>query len=238
MAELTGNEGDALTVRGHCPACGPQRKADITGEHRHAYSIGLDDIRGSVIHRILKCRGCDGIYFQRIESNSEDYDHVQVGPDEWEVVYNENVQHWPRPSKRRRPDWFVNHLGSPLDSNLNSLLLEVYTALDNDLGVLAAIGIRTVFDRASELLDIDPSEGFAKKLTALENTGKIGRAEREILDVLTNAGNAAAHRGWRPEQDALQTMMDIIEAFIYRSFVLGQKTKSLQNKVPSKIPRK
>ena len=100
--------------------------------------------------------------------------------------------------------------------------------------VLTAIGIRTVFDRASELLGVDPNKTFADKLFELVQCGKIGCDEKETLKILTDAGSAAAHRGWKPEPEQLDTMMNIIEAFIYRAFILHAAAKRLQDNVPGK----
>ncbi len=120
------------------------------------------------------------------------------------------------------------------DCDLSSLVDDVYKALNNDLGVLAAIGIRTAFDRASELLGVDPAEGFPEKLKKLVALGKIGEDERETLSVLTDAGGAAAHRGWNPAPTQLDTMMNIVEAFLHRTFVLDEAAKRLKQGVPNR----
>jgi hypothetical protein len=64
-----------------------------------------------------------------------------------------------------------------IGKEFHKLFDDVYIALNNDLGVLAAIGMRTVFDSASELLSIDPNLSLEKKLNALESQGKIGKDE-------------------------------------------------------------
>jgi hypothetical protein len=123
------------------------------------------------------------------------------------------------------------------DPNLGGLLGEMYTALNQDLRVLAAIGARTAFDRASELLGVDASLSFERKLENLVELGKMGAAEQETMRVLVDAGGAAAHRGWRPEAAELNTMMDVIEAFLYRSLMLGDRIEILKTSVPAKPPR-
>jgi hypothetical protein len=90
--------------------------------------------------------------------------------------------------------------------------------------------LRTAFDRASELLGVDPAKKFAEKLTDLVSCGNIGSSEKDTLDTLTDAAGAAAHRGWKPNPKELNTMMDIIEAFLYRTFILADAAKSLQRK--------
>jgi Domain of unknown function (DUF4145) len=113
-------------------------------------------------------------------------------------------------------------------------LTSVYTALDNDLRVLAAIGLRTAFDRASELLGIDPNKTFAGKLSQLVVDGHIGSTEKASLDVLTDAGGAAAHRGWKPNLKQLDTLSSIMEQFVHRTFVLNAKAKRVKTSIPSR----
>jgi Domain of unknown function (DUF4145) len=83
------------------------------------------------------------------------------------------------------------------------------------------MGARTIFDRASELLRIDSALTFKEKLDQLQNKGHISASERAQLDILTHAGSAAAHRGWKPTADQLNTVMSIVETFVHRKFVLN-----------------
>jgi hypothetical protein len=131
-----------------------------------------------------------------------------------------------------KPEWFsMLHL----EAGLFSLLNETYNALDVDARVLSAAGARTIFDRASELLKIDPSLTFKEKLDRLQNEGHISTSERTHLDILTDAGSAAAHRGWIPTEEQLNTVMSIVETFIHRKFVLEWEVKRLRARIP---PRK
>lgn len=117
---------------------------------------------------------------------------------------------------------------------LRELFADIYVALNNDLRILAAIGLRTAFDRASEILNVDPKISFSQKLKGLMEAGKIGRDEVEILGVLTDAGSAAAHRGWKPSESDLNTMMNIFESFIHRSFILQSEARKLIKSVPKR----
>jgi len=92
-----------------------------------------------------------------------------------------------------------------------------------------------VFDRASKGLGIDSRRRFAEKLSELEAKGIIGADEKSNLDILTDAGSAAAHRGWKPSQNELDTMMNIIEPFIHRNFILKPQAESLRNNVPKNV---
>ena len=55
--------------------------------------------------------------------------------------------------------------------------------------------------------------------------------------MLVDGGSAAAHRGWRPEPEELNTMIDMVESFLYRSFIVGDGIAKLKAAVPPKPKR-
>jgi hypothetical protein len=108
------------------------------------------------------------------------------------------------------------------------LLGEVYTALDNNLVILATIGMRTMFDCASQKLGADPNQSFAEKLKELTAGNKIGGEEKEMLSVLADAGSAAAHRGWKPTDEDIDHLMGALENFLERAFVLKHNLRRVK----------
>lgn len=219
--------------KGHCPNCGPDRWADVVGcaEHRDHDEHHIVWLQTEI--RILKCRGCESLYVVKETYFSEDWD-AQPNPEtgEQEFYIPPTVTYWPGPSVRAVPDWALKL--EVIDATLGSLFNDIYVALDNGLNVLAAIGIRTVFDRASELLKVDPELSFVEKLKALADAGNIGAMEQESLGALTDAGSAAAHRGWKPTAEEIDAMASILEAFIYSSFIVPAHTAALKSKVPQR----
>jgi hypothetical protein len=145
------------------------------------------------------------------------------------------TKYWPPASSRKKPHRLPTI--HEADKALGDLLMEMYDALAGDLRVLSAIAARTVFDRASEFMGVDPSLPFSQKLDKLGGDGKIGIDEHNILEVLVDAGNAAAHRAWRPSVAELNTMIDVVESFLQRSFVLGDGITQLKASVPPKPQR-
>jgi Domain of unknown function (DUF4145) len=218
-------------VKGHCPNCGPQRYADVVGEHSVVESDDSSGVWAQTDYRMLSCGGCKKVYFQEIYIFSEDvdYDYHPITGEETRE-YNQKITFWPAPAKRKHPDWLSDILVR--DRSLHEILLETYNTLDADARILAATGVRTALDRASELVGVDPVGTFDQKLTALVERGEIGSNERDHLAVLTNAGSAAAHRGWSPSLDELSTMMSVLESFIYRTFVLDNEVKRLKPSIP------
>ena len=220
-------------VRGRCPKCGPNLWANVRGEFVKKEEDG--GVWAHTTYRILECPACESVYCQSDFVFSEDMD-ISQDPitGEIEYDYDHKIEHWPHTpqSKRKKPHWLEKIL--LVDESVYSLISSVYVALENDLSVLAAIGIRTVFDRTSEFVGIDPAKSFASKLSELVVLGKIGTDQRDILDILTDAGSAAAHRGWSPTPEELDTMLDVIESFLHNTFILGEAAKKLKSGLPQR----
>jgi hypothetical protein len=218
-------------VKGHCPVCGPGKWAEVRGEFKRSESN--KDVSVSTVHRILQCPACENVYHQTNFTCSEDWDvrHNPATGDE-EYFYDEKIEHWPPPAKRPRPSW-LDRLPAK-DTDLYRLLSDVYSAVEIDLDVLAAIGIRTTFDRGAELLSIDPARTFGQKLNDLVAAGYIGSTERDALAAMTDAGSASVHRGWKPTPQQLETMLQLIEGFVHRNFILRDDVSGLKNAVPAR----
>jgi hypothetical protein len=225
------NEITPEVIEAYCPGCGGMRNAYVRAEHVAGGSDEDGVTSWSDTGMILQCCGCSRIFFRRDFWFSE-WDTEGEHPVTGEPRTERGVEttYYPAPTTRKPPEW-VGTI-EEADRDLGKLLSEMYIALNNDLRVLAAIGARTVFDRSSELLGVDPKLSFARKLQELLNQGKVSQDEHFTLDVLVNAGSAAAHRGWRPKPEELNTMMDVVEALLHRSFILDDGIKKLKAAIP------
>lgn len=210
--------------RGHCPNCGSVRNAAILAEDM----VQAEEDGGvwwKSTYSILRCLGCDCRYIRHVEECSEDAE-----PETGEI--NERVSYWPNNhTRRRRPDWLWITFEFSYPA-LSALLKELYAALDHDLCVLASIGMRTVFDCASGLLGANSNQSFGEKLKELVAGNKIGGEEKEILSVLADAGGAAAHRGWKPTASEIDTLMNALENFLERAFVLKHDLRRMTKNIP------
>jgi hypothetical protein len=217
------------TIKANCPNCGDARNANVRG--KHVLNRSDDDTSASDTCLILQCCGCDELFFRRDYWFSE-WETIGQNPQTGEPERQGGTQttYWPAPVHRKPPEW-LNEI-TMHDRTLAAILAETYTALNNDLRILAAIGARTTFDRASELLEVDPALTFDRKLDRLVALGKVSTTERETLQTLVDAGNAAAHRAWVPKPQELETMMVILEALLHRAFILGDGIQKLRAAVP------
>lgn len=224
----------ANTTIASCPTCGGYRNADILAEQNHRTDGAFFEPEWTQTkYYILACRGCDTRYFVTLSTNADDFREEQEGGEKTgKKIYNETVNYYPSSNRRRRPEWSNNDYWTK-EQKLRDIVDEMYTALNNELPVLAAIGMRTVFDTAIEILGIDPGGTFKEKLDAILALGKISTEERKLLDTLIDAGSAAAHRGWKPEDWQLDTMALILEGFLHRAFVLPTRASHLKS-IPAK----
>ena len=240
------DEGSRAFLRGHCPNCDAERNAEVLAEDTLEEEDKASGIWGRSTYSILRCLGCDRRYIRLVQACSEDTtleDDPETGEPFWAI--NEQVTYWPSPPRvrgRRRPAWLgfrleFSEISVGLASEypeLATLLDELYTALDHNLQILATIGMRTVFDCASQKLGTDPNQSFAEKLKELTAANKIGGEEKEMLSVLADAGSAASHRGWKPTADDIDHLMDALENFLERAFVLKHKLRRVKKNIPTR----
>jgi hypothetical protein len=72
---------------------------------------------------------------------------------------------------------------------------------------------------------------------SLSKPVRISAPEKERLEVLTDAGSAAAHRGWEPDPQQLEILASIMEHFV-RSFILKEDAGKLKQSIPPRHERR
>lgn len=221
------------TVKARCPKCNGERVCLMHAQITKPWSWydgqghGMD---GSDEYSLLECRGCETVFYQQASWHSEDVDYGYDWEGKQRITPNIHKSTYPKPESRRKPTWLKSIESQ--DQQLADILLEMYTAYDNDSYILTAIGLRTALDRSTELVGIDADLYFHQKLDALVKGGWIGDTERKILDVVTNAGNAAAHRAWKPDDKEIEQLLAALEVFLQRLFIVGQDVLNIKESIP------
>jgi hypothetical protein len=111
-------------MNGHCPNCGPNRNAAVVGFHEVSWTDSETGDSGSHEYRILKCQGCESVYFQEAS-----YSTAEMEPGFSEEIADAytptmHVSYWPKPVLRPAPKW-TDHLH---DLVLRRLVKEMYAA--------------------------------------------------------------------------------------------------------------
>lgn len=216
-------------VKAYCNQCSGERNTYIRASH----SVRDSDeaISWSDTYDVLECCGCSGVSV-RHELWFSEWDDFDEDPLTGQpmIIPGVKVTYWPPPTKRKMPEW-----ADDLDDDvLRSVIDEVYQALNAGLIVLASIGTRTLLDRAMFLRVGDPNGGFTGKLDHMVQEGHIGRSERGILEAITDAGSAAAHRGFAPSASVLKTIIETVENFLQREFVLKTAAGEVRTATPAR----
>ena len=224
---------DMTTFRAGCPECEGERNCIIIGEKKQNWDSGdrHNSMQWGTEYRLLQCKGCDRVFFHAKSWDSEDlhYDYDDKG--ETVISQNYTFETYPR-SLEHRPEWIENI--AVIDHQLFLLLNEVYQAYYNESYILASIGLRTAFDRTSEILNILPTLSLSKKVEKLAQDGYIGETEKSQLLIVTDAGNAAAHRAWSPNKSEFSSLLTITEDFIRRSVLRDDSIMKIAGKIPVK----
>jgi hypothetical protein len=215
-------------IKAHCNKCRGLTNSWVRAEHTMTGNDG--PISWSDSFEVLQCCGCDTLsvrqehwFSEWDEMDYDEYGRMVMRPGIKEVYF-------PAPTVRAKPEWF----DTIADEVLRNVLDELYAALNAGLNVLASIGVRTLLDRAGYLLIGDPRGGFEGKLSALQTGGHIRAQEKTTLEAVADAGNASAHRGYTPTVERLGRIVDIIENFLHRAFVLAGAAEDIREATPAR----
>lgn len=227
---------DQEIIKARCPTCNDERSCQRHGTVSKSWvwsdQGGRFSIDGGTEHSLLECRGCETVFYLLDSWNSENIDYFEGPNGERYSEAERDRRTYPSPSSQARPNWL--EAVAKIDEQLHAILLETYTAHENQAYILTAVGLRTAFDRATQVIGIDPAIPFGSKLNELRIGGWIGATEQDILDVIVNAGSAAAHRGWSPGKEDSRKLITAVEAFLHRAFIVGQDALAVRASIPER----
>ncbi len=170
------------------------------------------------IWRIYKCLGCDTLNLQ------------------FEIVHVPNLKPvsiflFPKGKQiRSMPEWVARIKIEYLEQ-----FQEIYQAINEGLFRLALMGIRALLDQfiVEKVGDIGT---FKDKLNKLREQGYVTERKIEVLDTALDAGNAATHRGFKPDEDTIGRVMEILENIMQTEIIERDHTK-VKEKIPSRPKR-
>lgn len=228
------------TFKANCPRCDGERVCWIHGEFEKTWDWddGMHSMWGQSDYKLAQCCGCEEVFFHQSSWDSEncDYEYDQKTSQDI-VVYPRTITTFPTPTKKsKQPDWVWDI--AKIDPQLFTILSEMYQAYEHDALILASVGLRTAFDRTTEVLKIDPELTLKDKVALLLKEGHIGDTESKTLGVVTDAGSAAAHRAWTPTQKEFEALLTTLEHFIQRNVVSGKSALDVADSIPKRPARK
>jgi hypothetical protein len=194
---------------------------------RRGEGEGTDEHDGHVylieraVYQLVRCRGCENVSLQRTCT-------ISGSPEE-------EVDYFPPAVSRRTPIWIsdLSWLFDDTKHQLRELFREVYSAVHSGNYRLAMMGTRAIVDVAltDKLGDIG---GFEKKLKVPSENGWISIAQLRPLSAAVEAGNAASHRAYKPDENQLNLVLDVVENFIHLLYVQEENAIAITKKTPTR----
>lgn len=212
----------------NCNTCGGEKNSFLRGEHvKH----GSDDWTSwSDTIKILECCGCGGLSMSHQHWFSE-WDEIDQDPITGEMRMRPGVKEvlWPPTNSRSKPDW-VDRLK---DKITRKVIDEIYTALDHGLTILAAIGTRTLLDRAMTM-KVGDAGTFDRKLKAMVANQRMNAEEKDIFMVMVDVGSAATHRAHSPTSKTLNKVLTAAESLLLREFIMPMDAVDVKKETPAR----
>lgn len=218
---------DQPITRGHCNRCLGVRNQFLLYSTRFDWTE-VDEQTGeaayteSAIYELLKCCGCDQITLRL----TEDAPWLEDG----------TVRYFPPAVSRQRPEWMsrFRYLASTDTEHIRRLFDEIYSALQNDLRALAAMGVRALLEHVMIAACGDKGT-FKKNLSAFESAGHVSAKQAARIGSILEAGHATIHRGFTPDKADISVLLGIAEHVVESVYIHDASVDRLNKSVP---PRK
>jgi hypothetical protein len=218
-------------IRSHCPNCGPDTWAVIKAEFSHHEDGDPDgDIWLDTDYRILQCSGCKRPYVEKETLFSEDIYTQEDRLGNPETVADTTKSYFPAAEKRAAPSFLLDLK----NAYLVSVVSETFGAFNSGLYIFVAVGARATVDVVAEVLGCDPSLTFNDKIAWLEEGGFLRGKQKDVITALVEAGHAANHRSWRPDEAQAEQILNTLEAFLHFCFVEVPAMSAVKAAVPAK----
>lgn len=220
-------EAGVEVIRCHHCKTETDHKLLHTEKKEGKYSLNFDyemqqSGRWSIEFKAFKCVGCRELCIRKTCNDSEaDYPNEEFYP--------------PRPGEEARtpPKWIHT-----LPDDIDMLVEEVFTALQNRSYRLVAMGLRALMDALMNVT-IGDCGGFEEKIEEMISEGLLSNVQKEVLEPTLELGHAAIHRGHAPTGNqvdaALGVVMSMLELFFVQKKAVATIVKGIQPRV--KVPK-
>jgi len=173
-------------------------------------------------YKTLQCSGCETICLLEEYLFSEDIDPHTGEPELQIKIY-------PNPHKNREEIKETYYL----PEKIRNVYKETVHALNQNLSILAGVGLRTIIEAICK--DKKITKGFLKqKINALVKMGLMTNEEAKMLHLNRYIGNAATHDIIETPIDELKTGLDIIVATLQNTYILPRKAEAIKTRLKSK----
>lgn len=216
----------------HCPYCDKTTKCLIVAvesarEYADTDPIGLNH------YLLLQCQGCEDFFFLHVYD-----DHTNFETERTRTIYP--------PSKSER---FKHHKPNPKFSGLfwlntdNEFVANLYSqvskALNQEMVIVAALGMRTLVDAASiKSCNGNVNDNFTKHIKDLVNNGILPTSQQPLFMKIKDICDGATHRLATPSISELAVCMQAVDHLLESIYIQPHRAQTIEkiSKVPPRQP--
>ena len=201
-------------IRIHCGECKRDTNHAVLAM-REVKSLSGDDYPWGIKHHFCQCAGCDSYCYAIAEWR--DYD--------WNPDTNELFCRW-KTYPRAKGEYLPIDDIYELPNKVRTIYQEILGALNAQLPVLTAIGLRALIEAICKEQGI-PRGNLEKRIDGLATQKVLSQSQVKILHSLRFLGNGAAHEIELAKRTELVAALEIAEAMLRTIYVLP----GLSNKI-------
>jgi len=209
----------------HCSVCIKETYHDLSLTLRKTDNGPfLGEVADEHLYEIVQCRGCDSVSMI----------HRWGSGGAWAVQFH------PSQISRRYPEWIDDlrkeEIGGKRGSEFANALREIYEAVSNRHYRLVAMGIRALLEQTM-IEKVGDQNSFRRHLELFHQAGFLSLMQRDAVSAILDVGHAATHRFHQPEEDEIDTLLDVTEAVLATVFIHPHHSTQVADRVPKRVPR-
>lgn len=197
----------------YCSECRGKRKHEMLFE-KNTRGSHDDYFHWVENYSIIECLGCENISFLKIYSDSE----MQAYDNNGNPEYSNVITIYPSYLEEAKE---LNNLYY-LPQKIRSIYKETITALNNELFILAAGGLRAIIEAICNQLKIR-KEDLSVRIDLLHKKGHLTVNESRRLHSIRFLGNDALHEIETPKKESILVLLDIVNHLLENLFIQDKK---------------
>jgi hypothetical protein len=226
FVEVTVEEVKKKHAYVRCQICNKDgQKVEVMASVQKHTQDGDDDgnfFDGWQHYQILKCGGCETVFFRVTSANSEDVDYGYDHKGDAVRHFNVTERLYPEAVAERNTikDFQL------IREQLASIYTEAAKALYSNQPVLAGIGIRAILETICKDKSA-PGDNLYQKIDGLRNQGVLSPNGAVVLHKLRVLGNISAHEVVPQSDDQLSLAFDVLDNLLMNVYILEPKVSKI-----------
>lgn len=211
---MADSDARVIVAKAFCNRCHQETNHNCRPVHMGHYTEGGGENKRPIQESwdLLVCLGCECVRI-RCTKSSPGFSAL------------ERIE-YPPAERMRVPTWQAD-----LPEGLRAMHAEVHKTLQAGAFCCATMGVRTLIDMTLTAA-VGDKGNFQATLAAAVQAAHLTQQQGTILATAYDAGSAAAHRGFTPNEQQLEDALGIVENLLQGHYILGPRSFRLQSQIP------